>query len=262
MSPLHRDDGETTAIGRTTEILKQFRESRGGTLSAAALTRRTGLPKTTVYRMLPELVRVGILERDGADYRPGILLFEIGEAAPRQRSLREAAKRHLSTLHEATQQNVGLALLDGFDVVHLEVFRSREGVRLPQHSGGRWPAHASASGKAILAFTPNVQGLIPGQLQQFTEYTIIDHDVLDAELQRVNKRGIAYDRQEALPTIVGVAAPIMGPEDSVLAAVSMSGVVGRINTTRMDTAVRTTAMTISRELSQARSIVRPIMQSS
>lgn len=259
MSPLYRDNGETTAVGRATEILKQFRDSKG-TLSAAALTRRTGLPKTTVYRMLPELVRVGLLERDGTDYRPGLLLFEIGEAVPRQRSLRDAAKRHLSTLHEATQQNVGLALLDGFDVVHLEVFRGREGPRLPQHSGGRWPAHASASGKALLAFTPEADIPFPPLLQRFTEHTIIERQALATELQQVRKRGVAFDRQESLPTIVGVAAPITGPDGVLLAAVSMSGVVGRIDTSRMDAAVRTTALTISRELAHARSIVRPVLR--
>ncbi|GLY78967.1 IclR family transcriptional regulator [Actinoallomurus iriomotensis] len=259
MSPAHRNTGEITAVGRVAEILKQFAHCRG-VLSAAALTQRTGLPKTTVYRMVGELVRVGLLERVGPDYRPGLLLFEIGETSPQQRDLREASRRHLLTLHEATRQNVGLALLDGFDVVHLEVFRSDEGPRLPQHSGGRWPAHASASGKAILAFMPAEQVVIPGVLQRFTPHTIVENSALRAELQRVRRRGVAFDRQEALNGIVGIAAPITGPDDEVLAAVSMSGVVGRIDTARMDAAVRTTAMTISRDLERARSIVRPILQ--
>ena len=259
MSPRHRDEGEATAIGRATEILKQFRRSKGR-LSAAALTRRTGLPKSTVYRMLPELVRVGLLERDGADYRPGLLLFEVGEAVPRQRDLREAAKRHLSTLHEATHQNVGLALLDGFDVVHLEVFRSPEGPRLPQHSCGRWPAHASASGKVLLAFGDLATVVFPPVLQRFTEHTIVDREELERDLQRARKRGVAFDRREALPTIVGVAAPVFGPDGTLLAAVSMSGVMGRIDLNRMDAAVRTTAMTISGELAQARSVVRPVLR--
>jgi DNA-binding IclR family transcriptional regulator len=260
MSPVHRLDGETTAIGRATELLKQFRDSKGS-LSAAALTRRTALPKSTVYRMVGDMVRLGLLERDGEDYRPGLLLFEIGEAVPRQRDLREAAKRHLSTLHEATKQNVGLAILDGFDVVHLEVFRGQEGPRLPQHSGGRWPAHASASGKAILAFTPSGSVTIPRLLRRFTDQTITDHDRLDEELRRVIRRDVAFDRQEALPGIVGVAAPVFGPGGAVIAAVSISGVVGRIDTGRMEVALRTTAMTISEELATARSIVPPVLQS-
>lgn len=259
MSPAHRAAGEITSVGRVAEILKQFAQSRGA-LSAAALAQRTGLPKTTVYRTVRELVRVGLLERDGRDYRPGLLLFEIGEKLPQQRDLREASKRHLMTLHEATRQNVGLAVLDGFDVVHLDVFRSVEGPRLPQHSGGRSPAHASASGKAILAFMPPERVVIPEDLRRFTPNTAVGSGELRAELRRVRRRGAAFDRQEAIEGIVGVAAPVIGPEEEVLAAVSMSGVAGRIDTARMETAVRTTAMTISRDLERARSIVRPVLR--
>nr|WP_245664935.1 helix-turn-helix domain-containing protein [Nocardia sienata] len=86
MSPVHRAEGEISAIGRTTEILKTFRDSPG-VLSAAALVRRTGLAKTTVHRMPDDLVRVGLLGLDGKDYRLGLLLFEIGESVPRQRNL-------------------------------------------------------------------------------------------------------------------------------------------------------------------------------
>ncbi|MGY0389468.1 IclR family transcriptional regulator [Nocardioides sp. WG-D5] len=259
MSPVHRPDGEISAIGRATEVIKQFRDSRGS-LSAAALSRRTGLPKSTVYRMVADLVRVGLLERDGDDYRPGLLLFEIGEAVPRQRDLREAAKRHLATLHQATHENVGLALLDGFEVVHIEMFRGREGPRLPQHTGGRWPAHASASGKAILAFSEGSVE-IPRVLPRLTERTVVDHDELCRELEVVRRRGVAFDRQEAIPTIVAVAAPVFGPDGAALAAVSMSGMAGRFDTNRMDAAVRTTALTISQELIDARSVVRPVLQS-
>jgi DNA-binding IclR family transcriptional regulator len=259
MSPVHRNEGEITAIGRAAEILRQFPQSRGN-LSAAAVTRRTGLPKTTVYRMLADLVRVGLLERSGDDYRPGLLLFEIGEAVPRQRDLREAAKLHLSTLHEATGRSVGLALLDGFEVVHLEVFRSQSRPQVPQHSGGRWPAHASASGKAILAFTDRDAVAFPTELKRFTNNTIVDIESLREELKRVYKRGVAFDHQEAFPGIVSVAAPVFGPSNEVLAAISMAGVAGRLDLARVDAAVRTTALSVSRELVEARSVVRPVLQ--
>ncbi|MGW6333127.1 IclR family transcriptional regulator [Nocardia rhamnosiphila] len=258
MSPVHRADGEISAIGRTTEILKTFRDSPG-VLSAAALVRRTGMAKTTVHRMLDDLVRVGLLEREGKDYRLGLLLFEIGESVPRQRGLREAARRHLSALREATRHNVGLCVLDGFDVVYLDVFRDDDGPRLPQQIGGRWPAHASCSGKAILAYAEGTTPR-PETLKACTDNTITDIGELERELEQVRRRGVAFDRQEAIRGIVGVAAPIFGPGDEVLGAVSSSGVAGRINLTRIDAAVRTTAVSISRDLSRAQSVVRPVLR--
>ncbi|WP_280399028.1 IclR family transcriptional regulator [Nocardia carnea] len=259
MSPVHRSEGEISAIGRTTEILKTFRDSPG-VLSAAALVRRTGMAKTTVHRMLDDLVRVGLLERDGKNYRLGLLLFEIGESVPRQRSLREAARRHLSALKEATRHNVGLCVLDGFDVVYLDVFRDDDGPRLPQQIGGRWPAHASCSGKAILAYSDGALTQRPETLKRYTDNTITDFGALERELEHVRRRGAAFDRQEAIRGIVGVAAPIFGPGDIVLGAVSSSGLAGRINLTRIDAAVRTTAVAISRDLSRAQSVVRPVLQ--
>ncbi|WP_430332823.1 IclR family transcriptional regulator [Rhodococcus sp. ACT016] len=259
MSPVHRADGEITAIGRTTEILKTFRDSPG-VLSAAALVRRSGMAKTTVHRMLGDLVRVGLLERVGKDYRLGLLLFELGESVPRQRNLREAARRHLSALREATGHNVGLCVLDGFEVVYLDVFRGDDGPRLPQQIGGRWPAHASCSGKAILAFSESGAVSRPGTLKAYTDNTITDPVELDRELDRVRRRGVAFDRQEAIRGIVGAAAPIFGPGETVLGSVSISGMAGRINLTRIDAAVRTTAVAISGDLSHAQSVVRPVLQ--
>jgi IclR family transcriptional regulator, acetate operon repressor len=259
MSPVHRAEGEISAIGRTTEILKTFRDSPG-VLSAAALVRRTGMAKTTVHRMLDDLVRVGLLERDGKDFRLGLLLFEIGESVPRQRNLREAARRHLSALREATGHNVGLCVLDGFEVVYLDVFRGDDGPRLPQQIGGRWPAHASCSGKAILAHSAHPDSARPEALKAFTDNTITDPAELDRELDRVRRRGVAFDRQEAIRGIVGAAAPIFGPDGTILGSVSISGMAGRINLTRIDAAVRTTAVSISGDLSRAQSVVRPVLQ--
>lgn len=257
MSPIHRETGETTAIGRAAELLRQFRTSRGA-LSAAALVRRTGLPKTTVYRMVDEMVRIGLLEREGRDYRPGLLVFEIGEAVPRPRDLRDAARRHLTTLHEATGHNVGLAMLDGFEVVNVDVFFGADAPRQPQHSGGRTPAHASASGQAILAFADPDLTRAPRRLQRVTPRTITTRTELSTVLDKVRRRGVAFDREESLPSVVSVAAPVRDG-DEVAAAVSMAGYAGRIDLGRMEAAVRTTAMAISRDLEAAHSVVRPVL---
>ncbi|GAA4103709.1 helix-turn-helix domain-containing protein [Actinomadura miaoliensis] len=77
-------------VGRAAGLLKEFR-SGDGTLTAAALVRRTGLPKSTVHRMLRELVRVELLEQVGGTYRLGLLVFELGRRTPRGSGLHEAA---------------------------------------------------------------------------------------------------------------------------------------------------------------------------
>ncbi|WP_033295816.1 IclR family transcriptional regulator [Amycolatopsis jejuensis] len=258
MCPAHREDGEVTAIGRAALILKQF---RSGTLpvSAATVARRAGLPRATVYRMLQELVRSGLLERDGTAFRPGLLLFELGQLVPR--SLQEAARRHMAVLHEATGQNVGLAVEQEGEVVHVDILRAERAPRLPLRTGGRWPAHASCSGKVMLAFGPadEVRSILGKPLKRLTAHTITDPTALEAELERVRRARVAFDRQESFPDVTGVASPIFGPDGAVLAALSISGMAGRINLSRVDAAVRTSALAITRELAMAESVVRPVL---
>jgi len=251
VSPAHREDGETSAIGRAGALLRELRGGAGA-LGVSELARRTSLPKTTVHRLLRELVRVGLLERNGDAYGPSLLLFEIGQSAARQRSLQEAARPHLSVLAEATGHNVTLAVLEEGDVVYLDIFRARNGPRLPQRIGSRWPAHASAAGKALLAFGASPQALGErGPLRPLTERTVVEPAALARELARIRRHGVSYDRGESFPNVVGVAAPVLGAGDTAVAAVSISGVAGRLDVARLDAAVRTTALAVSRALDPA-----------
>jgi DNA-binding IclR family transcriptional regulator len=259
MCPAHRDDGETSAIGRAVVILREFRT--GAALGTSALARRTGLPKATVHRLVRELERVGLLARAGADYRPGLLLFELGQLVPQRHDLQETARRHMTVLNEATGHNVGLAVLNAGEVVYIDVLRGRNSPRLPQRTGGRWPAHASCSGKAMLAFSGQeaIERVLSGSLSRLTDHTITEPHALLTELRRARRAGAAFDRRESFPNVIGVASPILGREGEVLAALSMSGLVGRINLSRVDAAVRTTALAIARDLAAAESIVRPVL---
>ncbi|GGM35734.1 IclR family transcriptional regulator [Dactylosporangium sucinum] len=249
MCPVHRNDGEISSIGRAAALLKELRTS-GSALGVASLARRCDLPKSTVHRLLNEMTRVGLVERSTLGYTPGLLLFELGQLVPRTRSLRDAARPHMLNLHDATGHNVALAVLEGAEVVYVDLFRSNHARRFPQRLGGRWPAHASCSGKAILAFsdTDVASTVGGGPLRRLTERTISDPSVLTAELTRIRCAGVAYDRQESIHGVVGVAAPILDGAGGALGAIAMSGFVGRINLSRVDAAVRTGALAISREM--------------
>jgi DNA-binding IclR family transcriptional regulator len=260
MCPVHRDDGEITALGRAVVILKVFRPGEKS-LGSAALARRTGLPKATVHRMLHEMARVGLLERVGTAFQPGLLLFELGQSVPHRRDLLETARRHMVVLHEATAHNVGLAVLRDDEVIHVDILRAKGSPRVPQRTGGRWPAHASCSGKAMLAFCPDeeIDRVLAVPLQRITPRTITQPGVLRAELDRARRARVAFDRGESFANVAGVASPVLSPDGEVLAALSVSGTVGRINLTRMDVAVRTSALAITRDLAAAESIVRPVL---
>jgi IclR family acetate operon transcriptional repressor len=259
VSPIHRAEGEVSGIGRAAALLREFRHG-GGVLTGADLVRRTGLPKSSVHRLMGELVRTGLVEQEGHAFRLSLLMFELGQSVPRPGTLHDAARPYMADLHQATQQNVGLAVLSEGDVVYLDLFPGKDAPRLPQRVGSRWPAHASCSGKAILAFSGDaLPDAARSPLRRLTQHTIADPAAFADELERIRRRGVAYDRQESFATVVGVASPVTGPDSEVVAALSVSGLAGRINLSRVEAAVRAGALAISRELLLAQSVVPPVL---
>ena len=165
-------------------------------LSVSELARRSGLPKSTTHRLVGELCRLGLLESTRDGIRLGFRLFELGELVPRHRGLRDAALPFMEDLMEATHQRVHLAVLEGVEVVYVQILGSRSGMAMPSRIGGRLPAHATGVGKAILAFSP-VGGHRPdGGRPAPAEPADHRHaGALTRELATIREQGVAYDRE-------------------------------------------------------------------
>lgn len=239
----------SSAIARTMLLLEALESELTG-LGVSELARRTGLSKSSVHRMAAELTSLRILERHGTEYRLGLRLFELGQKAPRHRNLREAAKPFMSDLREATGHSVHLAVLDGTAVVYLNVLRSSTAPPLPTRSGGRWPAHGTGIGKAILAYSDEatVGEVVANGLQRLSERTIDTPGRFRAELSRIRERGVSYDLEESRAGVVCAASPVFGHDGTVVAGLSVSGWHNRINLDQSASAVRTAALGLSRQL--------------
>ncbi|MGH3632465.1 MAG: IclR family transcriptional regulator [Sciscionella sp.] len=252
MRSTQRHDGTGRApsvLDRVMAVLTAF-DGSSGPLGTSELARRSGLAKSTVHRLIGELVAHGLLERRGDGVVPGLRLFELGERVPRQYDLRAAALPYMADLRAATRQTVHLAVLDGTEVVYLEILRSRDAPPLPSRVGGRLPAHATGVGKAILAFSPQpvVDAVLRGELPRVSERTIAGAGLLQRELKSVHSQGIAYDHEESRAGLVCAASPIIAANGAVAGALSVSGWSGRLNVRRMAPAVRTAALALSRDL--------------
>jgi DNA-binding IclR family transcriptional regulator len=243
------ESAPATVAGRLVAILDAFRTSLQDTLGISELARRTALPKPTVHRMVSDLVDTGLLERDGSAIRLGLKLFELGQRVPRQRDLRDAARPTMTDLREATRHTVHLAIREGHEVIYIEILHGPDAPFTPVRVGGRWPVHATGVGKAILAFSPpaDVEALLAGQLPRLSERTVSAPGLLARELATIRQTRIAFDREESKQGLVCAASPIFDSA-GVTAAVSLSGWSTRMDLDRVAAAVRTAALTISREL--------------
>lgn len=238
-----------SVLARAVSLLDAF-DPTEPILTLAALSRSSGLPRSTAHRMCGELVELGLLEHVEGGYRLGMRLFELGAAVPRGLDLREAARPHMEDLRLASGgRSVHLAVLEGTEVVYIEILRAVHGPRLPSRVGGRLPAHATGVGKAILAFSPPevVAARVEAGLTRLTPRTICQPGTLARELAGIRSTGIALDREESTMGLLCAAAPVFGVGERVVAALSLSGLSAR-NMSSMAPAVRTAATSLSRAL--------------
>jgi IclR family transcriptional regulator, acetate operon repressor len=238
-----------SVIGRAMTVLTSYRATDDG-LSLAEITRRTGLAKPTIYRLLGELQAWGMVERTDGVWRLGLQLFELGQMPPRQRGLREAAMPYLNDLHEATRETIHLAILDGADVVYLEKLTRPGGPNLPSRVGGRMPPHCTGVGKALLAHSPDsvLTRIVHDRLQRLTPYTIVGPGLLLKQLSSIRGSGVAYDREESTVGVTCVACPVLDSAGLPAAAISASGWSHQLNSRRLEAAVQATAAGIARLL--------------
>lgn len=220
-------------------------------LTLTEIGRRTGLPLATAHRLVHELVRCGGLEREeGGTYRVGVRLWEIGSLAPVRGGLRELAMPFMEDLYEATHENIQLAVLVDAEAMILEKISGRHSVRIVTRVGGRLPLHATGVGKVLLAHAPLalIDAVLSGPLERLASRTIVDPDALAADLDETRARGYSMTNDEMTEGAMSVGAPVLGPSQRVVAALSVV-VDSRIgDPQRLAPPVRTAARGLSRQL--------------
>jgi IclR family acetate operon transcriptional repressor len=203
-----------------------------------------------VSRLVRDMHDAGFLERKAQQVGLGLRMFEWGERASRRRSVREVALPFMADLREATRQTIHLAILDGTDVVYVEILRREDAPRLPSRVGGRLPAHATGVGKALLsASRPDVvERAIAAGLVAVGPRTIRNADVLRQQIRRAAANGIAYEHEESAAGVVCVASAVIDADGAPVAAISASGWAGKVDIRRVAPAVHTAALSVSRVL--------------
>ncbi|WP_435844637.1 IclR family transcriptional regulator [Streptomyces griseoaurantiacus] len=243
-----RNSASGNMLEKSASLLDVFTPD-GGAYRLTELVAATGLSKPTVHRLTADLVRLGWLEREGARYRLGPKLFELGSLVPRRRDLRETALPFLQDLFEATREIVHLGVREGLEVVYLERIHGHEAVWLPSRIGGRLPLACTGLGKALLAFADAelTERVLAGPLPGLTSFSVTDPERLSLSLEKTQVAGLAYEEQEAAEGVSCVAAPVFAGGAAV-AAVSVAVPVARFRPARLAPAVRTAALGISRAL--------------
>ncbi|MFD4592040.1 IclR family transcriptional regulator [Streptomyces rubiginosohelvolus] len=235
-------------LDKAASVLECFRPD-GGAFRLTEIAARTGLAKTTAFRLCADLVRLGLLERDGESYRLGGKLFELGSLVPRRLDLREAALPFLQDLFEATRETVHLGIREGHDVVYIERIHGHQALTLPSRIGGRLPLTCTGVGKALLAFSGSelADEVLAGPLPRLTPHSVTDPARLRTAVEQIRVSGLAYEEQEAALGVSCIASPVFDGATAV-AALSVAVPRDRFHPAQLAAAVRTAALGLSRVL--------------
>lgn len=247
-------------VKSTFRILEEL--AAAGALGLNEITQRTKIPKSTVFRVLTTLHSLGYVIKDGRrDYCVSPSLFDLAGDQANTEVLRRAALPWMVNLRNESGETVNLGQLQFDKVIYREVVPSEFALRLSERPGATVAPHASALGKAILAFSPTalVDSVIrTHELSSFTRNTITDPAALLEELRRVRARGYAFDKGETSTLATCVGAPILGENGCAIAAMSISGPTSRFNPRRdapiIDRLLRATA-DISKVLRQRSAVL-------
>ncbi|HKR27106.1 MAG TPA: IclR family transcriptional regulator [Acidobacteriaceae bacterium] len=251
-SPEQAEKYSVPVVRSTFRILEELAHSQP--LGLKEITHNTSIAKSTVFRILNTLVQIGYVIRDAnRDYRISPVLGHLVNEESVYEELRRLAFPVMLELRDKFGETVNLGVQQFDKVTYIEVVPSEFALRLQESRGASVPAHASALGKAILAFSPQeeVDRIVhQHNLEILTPHTITRPDDLLAEIKRVRTAGFAFDRGEGSLLAVCIGAPILDGEGNAVAAMSISGPASRFNPKR-DSPVIAALLKATTELSRA-----------
>lgn len=251
--PTDEDDPEgdcpKSVLGKAQLILAAF-AAGAFRLRLTELSRRSGVPKASAYRLAQELVQWGLLERVGDSYQLGMKVFELGQRVPVSALLRGVARPLLVDLFAASRATIHLAVLEGSHVLYVEKVAGEANVHTHSEVGGRLPATCTATGKLLLATRPEGPAVVD-HLEQTgvarpTSRSAASREQLETQLAEVRRLGYAVERDETLVGYGSLAAPVTGSDGLVLAAVSATLPSDRLSVPRLLPIVQATATAIAR----------------
>jgi len=215
-------------IARAAEMLRRLAAEPHG-LTLIELSARVGLPRSTAHRIVSALAQEGFVRAaPSGKLRIGPAL--VGLAVASRSDLRHEVAPYLERLSHELRETVDLAVLDAGEVLFIDQYTSRRTLRIVSEIGARFPLHATANGKALLAAVPpeELPDLLPRRLTATTRNTITDRAALLRELDEIRATGMAYDHEEYT---IGIAAVGTAVRDAVgaIAAITVVAPAARFN---------------------------------
>lgn len=234
--PNDRESSGPRAMSRVLRLLDCLAKAPEG-LSLADLSAELSTPKSTLLNSLRPLTAEGFLVAEGNLYRLGPRAFRLAADIGSAWSLPRILRGYLRQVWEATHESVALAVLDVEmrRFVYIDAIESPQPVRYATRIGMSGALYATAAGRVLLAHqSPEYQEAYfkTAKLVPITPRTNTDQRVLRRQLEEVRKSGYWLSIGESVPGSAAISAPVFGPDDQVLAALSLGAPSDRMEANR------------------------------
>jgi len=219
-------------------LMERFR-SVERELSIAELSRMLLVSKNYVFRLLATLERRNFVERNPqtGSYRLGITTLQIGESCYRSKQITREAHAALGQMARLSRETSMLHVFSDGDLVCVDMVESSLPVRVLAKIGASLPLHATAAGRAMLAFgNAAVLSFCKGSGASIETGNLPDSLTLSMrnELHQIRARGYSISYGEFNPDVCAVAAPVRDHRSGVLGVVGVAGPCCRISFERLD----------------------------
>ncbi len=219
------------AVDRALSVLEIL--SQRGEIGVTEIANELAMTKSLVFRILNTLEARGYVAKDNMRslYGLGYRAWHLGDEAAKQRGLLRVAEPLMEELRDRFNESVNLIVRDGLNALVVTTRESRHSMRLFAKPGRHGPLHAGGGSMVLLAFAPaDVRAeTLAGTLTRFTAATVTDPVELEKKLFKIETDGFHVTKDDLDEGAFSIAAPIYGPNDDVVAAVSVAGPVSRLN---------------------------------
>ncbi|KAF1677572.1 IclR family transcriptional regulator [Bacillus sp. SKDU12] len=228
---------------------------REPSLTLSELVSLSGMPKTSVHRMVSSLEEMGFLNRDATGaYSLGLVFLEFGQLVADRMDIRKIAKPVMEELCREVDEAVQLIMRDGDEAIYVEKIEGAQTVRLYTAVGRRSPLYAGACARSILSFLPReeIETYIKhNKLKSIGSGTITDPETLFQVIDASVEKGYTISYSELENYTAAIGAPIFNHKRQVAAGISIAGFEARFTEDRLPyltEKVKDAALQISRKI--------------
>ncbi|WCN39217.1 IclR family transcriptional regulator [Aneurinibacillus uraniidurans] len=222
-------------IIKSLDVLQLFYSHKE--LSLQEMVALSGMPKTSLHRLLGSLEEMGFLQRNESGlYELGLIFLRLGHLVAERLDIRNVALPIMRRVRDELEEAVNLVVRDGDDVIYIEKVDTRQPVRVYTRIGRRAPLYGGACPRALLAFlTDDERSRYIDQVDliKVASGTITDRNQLKTITEEAREKGYTVSHSELEDYSSAVGAPIFDYTGGVVASLSIAGLTTRFSSDRL-----------------------------